>query len=425
MLNKSKESNNRYTILIGTIVCLLASFFYVYDYFVQVAPSVMVGNLMRDFKTDSVGLGILSACFFYGYAGMQIPAGWLLDRFGVRKLLSAAILISAIGVILFSYSHVLLVAGFGRFLVGFGSAFSFVSALYLISCWFSHRYFSTCSGLVQLGACVGSIMGLAPISLLVNQYGWRETMLMTGVLTIALALIAWLVIRDGPHRVEKTQQTTPWADAKKLLRNKSLWIVCACGCLCWLPVGGIGALWGVPYLMGVYHITNTQAGNLVMWFWLGVGFGSPLIGWLSFKISRRRTPIMFCFFCALVASLLFLRAPHLSMMSISVVLFVLGFSASTQALTFGVLKDLIPQEQFGIGSGIINMSAIIGGGIAQPLIGFALRMGWHGGYAKGIPVYSVADYQHGLIVLPIVALLGLVVSCLALKETFCGTARLV
>jgi sugar phosphate permease len=380
----------------------------------------MVDGLMRDFNIGAGDLGILSACFFYSYAMMQIPAGWALDHLGPRKLLSLAVLISAVGVVIFSQAPNFALACIGRFLIGFGSAFAFVSTLFLLSQWFSHRYFATLAGFVQLGACVGSIIGLAPIALLVDDYGWRHTMLITGVATFGLVVLFWLVIRDRPQgaAAPKAQQSKQPVSHKALFKNKQVWAICACGFFSWMPVAGVGALWGVPYMMKVYHVSNAQAGSFITWFWLGIGLGSPLVGWLSHRFSRRKLPMVICFFFAIFASALLLDATHVSQAVTMAALFFLGFSASVQSLTFGILKDIVPAEQFGFAAGMNNMAAIIGGGLAQPVIGIILRLVWNGRYANGVPVYTLTNYQQSLYLLPAVALLGLFAAS-QLKETHC------
>lgn len=414
--------HNKKRILLGSIVCSLAALFYVYDYFIQVAPSVMVDDLMRDFHIGAGALGILSACFFYSYAFMQIPAGWMLDRWGARLLLSGAVLISAIGVILFAAAHALWVAGFGRFLIGLGSAFSFIGTLSLLSRWFSHQHFATFAGLVQLGACIGSIIGLAPIAVLVNRYGWRDTMHITGLATLGLAVLFWLVIRNSPqknlHTQKRVSNTLP---LKSLFKNKQVWVICACGFFSWVPVGGFGALWGVPYLMKAYQLTNTQAGELMMWMWLGIGVGSPLIGWVSYYFTMRKQPIVICFMLSLISLCILFEASLLSKAITVLALFGLGVSASSQSLTFGVLKDVVLPEQFGVASGLNNMGAILGGGLAQTLMGYMLTLTWNGAYQNGMPLYTLHNYQSGLMFIGVMAALGFFTALFFLRETHCRT----
>ena len=53
----------------------LGALFFGYGFFQRVAPSIMVGDLMRDFAVGAAILGNLSACYYYAYAGMQRPVG--------------------------------------------------------------------------------------------------------------------------------------------------------------------------------------------------------------------------------------------------------------------------------------------------------------------------------------------------------------
>ena len=97
----------------------------------------------------------------------------------------------------------------------------------------------------------------------------------------------------------------------------------------------------------------------------------------------------------------------------------LGISASIQSLSFGVLKDVVAPHQFGVASGMNNMAAIVGGGTAQPLIGFVLSHVWDGRYAHGVPLYTVHDYQLSLYMLPAIAIVGVLVTVFGLRETHC------
>ena len=63
---------------------LTGALFFFYAWVLRVSPSVMVDELMREFAVGGSAVGGLSAVYFYGYAGMQIPVGLLIDRFGLR-----------------------------------------------------------------------------------------------------------------------------------------------------------------------------------------------------------------------------------------------------------------------------------------------------------------------------------------------------
>lgn len=403
-------------------ICCLASLFYVYDYFIQVAPSVMTQQLMRSFSIGAGKLGVLSACFYYSYTFMQIPAGLLLDRMGARVLVTLAVLMSAIGITLFGVTYNFAIAGIARFLVGLGSSFSFISALFLVSRWFVHRHFAVAAGLVQLAGCVGSLFGLAPLAMVVNEMGWRRSMVLTGLITFGFAFLFWIFIRDGKTPRHSQPLATPrseWQRVKDLMRKSQIWWIAVCGFMSWVPVAIIGALWGVPYFMKVYGLTNTAAGKLCSLFWVGLGVGSPLMGWLSNRLRNRCGPFASCFGFGLIGSILLLNASVVPIWLIGFALILLGISSAAQSLSFGIIKDITPARMFGTASGFNNMAAILGGAVSQPLVGYLLHIGWGGVMIHHAPVYSIASYRIALLLLPIAAIIGLAIAGFKIKETYC------
>lgn len=403
-------------------IVTLAALFYVYDYFIQVSPAVITDQLMQEFSIGAAGLSFLGACFFYAYAVMQIPAGLLLDRFGARRLLSVAILISGLGVMLFGSTSNFALAGFGRFMIGFGSAFAFISTLFLASRWFAHRYFTLIAGLVQFAGCLGSIAGEAPLATFINHYGWRESMLLAGSTTVVLAVLYWLIIRDQPHAYQTQTPSTSlneWQRLRAVLKMPQVWWIGWCGFFCWVPVATIGALWGVPYLMKVYGWTNTQAAGFCSLFWIALGISSPLLGWYSERIGSRKVPFYICFTAGLIGALLIFFAAELPVWLVGAALILLGICAAVQSLTFGVAKDILPNNIFGTASGFLNMMAIIAGGISQQIVGLLLHFTWNQQIQNGVPLYTVNNYRIGILVLPIAALIGLWITARKLGETNC------
>src|SRR5436189_2947094 len=84
------------------VVFLLSATFYLYEFVLQVAPSVMADSMMKTFNVGAAGFGIVSAFYFYAYAPMQLPAGLLFDRYGPRKLMTFALVLCALGSFFFA-----------------------------------------------------------------------------------------------------------------------------------------------------------------------------------------------------------------------------------------------------------------------------------------------------------------------------------
>lgn len=406
------------------IICGLAAFFYVYDYFIQVSPSVMTHQLMQAFQMGAAGLGILGSVFFFAYAGMQIPAGLLLDRYSARNVLTIAVLISAFGVLLFSITSNFTVAAVARFLVGFGSAFSFVGTIYLVSQWFPHKHFAMIAGIVQFAGCIGSIFGEVPLANTVNILGWRHTLVYIALATFLLSLLFWFFIREKSATKLIHQNKNHAVSSWSLFSYPVVWWIGLVGFLSWIPVASIGALWGVPYLMKVFYLSNTAAAGYCSLFWLSLGIACPVIGWLSDKFQRRKLPFYICFALGILGSVLLIYADLFPLYVTIIALILLALPPAITLLTFGVVKDILPKEVFGTATGFINMVPIIGGGISQVAIGFILEaLGGHQ-IPNQIPVYTLQDYQWAIILIPITLGLGFVVTHFFLPETYCQSKEL-
>lgn len=417
MMSTSARSNTKpySSLFFPFFICIFAALFYFYDYFIQAAPSVMTQQLMQAFSVGAAGLGLLGSSFFYAYTLMQIPSGLLLDRFGARKILTLAVFISASGVTLFGVTEHFAVAAFARFLIGLGSACAFVSVIFLVARWLPHQYFAFSVGVIQLMGAVGSVFGEAPLAIVINHFGWRHVMITIGLITFGLSALYWLFIRDRQKASPSDLVETSILDnelqrLQYVFQKKEIRWVALCGLVSWVPVGIVGTLWGIPYLMKVYGWHNVFAGNICALFWLGVGIGSPLMGWYASHISNYKKPFIVCFSLGIMASLLIINAIHFPAWITGSALFLLGVSAAVQALTFGVIKAIVSPNAFGTTSGFINMAAILGGGFAQLLVGVLLHLQWNGVISQRIPVYTVHNYQFAFVILLLAAVIGLVVS---------------
>jgi len=97
----------------------------------------------------------------------------------------------------------------------------------------------------------------------------------------------------------------------------------------------------------------------------------------------------------------------------------LGFAAGAQVVSFGVVKDINPDNTIGTASGFNNMAVIIGAAIFQPLVGHMLEWHWSGVMYHGAPVYTAAAYHRAMWLIPLIYVLGFIISLFFIKETYC------
>ncbi|QLH41602.1 MAG: MFS transporter [Coxiellaceae bacterium] len=408
----------------GLVVVALATLFYVFSFTLRIMPSAMTHQIMSTLHIEAQLLGILVGMMYTGYTLMQIPVGLLFDRFSSRKILTLAAFFCSTGSVLLGATNHYWVSLLGSLIMGMSEAFGFVGVLVLSARWFPAKYFALIVGIVQMMGAIGAILGEGPIALLVTHHGWHQTVLSMATFGYVVTLMVWLFVRDKTsnhtnHSHSSANRLTEWQRLKLVSHNSQTWWLALYSFCIWAPVLILAGLWLVPFLMVLYQTSNTVAASASSWVWVGIGLGSPLFGWWSNLIGRRCMPLAVSAVLSLVGSLIIIYGGTLSWPLMCLVLFIFGLGASGQALSFGVVQDNNAPHVAGTAVGINNMAVVFGGVLLQPLIGILLHLQWGGSVYNGVPVYTVSDYQHALIVAPLCGLIALVISLFLLKETHC------
>jgi MFS family permease len=401
---------------------LVASLFLIYEMSIQVSPSVMTFELMKDFHVDAALLGLMVSAYFYSYAAMQIPAGILYDHFGPRTLLTLAALMCSVGTLFFAGTETVYWAALGRFLMGIGSAFAFVGVLVIAARWFDGYYFAFLVGLTQLLAVLGAICGAAPLAKGVDVLGWRGMMYLLAAIGVFLAGLALVILKDRPDHLHNDflrPEKHLWRHLKQIVGQFQTWALAVYAFSSWGPVIVFAALWGVPYLMERYSISNVTASFATMLMLLGGGVFSPFIGYISNRMKRRKPLLWVGSVIGSTTSLIMLTVPEIPFWGVSLLLFLMGVGTSFHTLTFALVQDNNRPSVAATGMGFNNMAVVIGGAVLQPLVGYILTSSWSGRVFHGVPVYTVSEYENALFIIPIIYLIGLIFSLAFIKESYC------
>ena len=402
-------------------IFILATAFYLYEFILQVAPSVMAAPIMKTFGVSATGFGMISAFYFYAYAPMQLPAGLLFDRYGPRKLMTLAIVLCASGSVFFASTESILTAAAGRFMIGFGSAFSFIGALVLLSRWFPPSHFAILAGIAQFMSSAGAMFGERPLAMLIRAVGWREASFVLGGIGFVLAILFWIFIRDYPHQPTQSMPKQRFRDEWKRLRavcgRKYTWITGTYACTIWTPIAVFAGLWGIPYLEVKYDIGLLSASVMCSMIWLAIGLGSPVFGWLSDKFKSRRLILGISALFGLFATTLVVYVPGIPMHWMYLVLFLFGLGATGQTVSFAVVKDNNDPSLVGTACGFNNLSVVIGAAFFQPMVGVVLHHIGDVSVIDGVSVYGLQGYQKALLIMPLSYLINFLLVLFVLKES--------
>lgn len=395
-------------ILFGSLVCAVGAFFYCYEFVLRIIPGALQSELSAAFgHISAYAYGQLSAFYYFAYSPMQMPVGMLMDRFGPRRLLTFACLCCALGSWMFTDTSSMLVAGGGRFLVGFGSSFAFVGVLSLAMRWLPRRYFSLVAGLITTLGMLGLVYGEVKITDIAVNLGWQHVLWLMVTIGAVLTALIFLVVRDGPkgHVTHKHPLPEFFANVWFVLSSPQVWLIGFVGACLYTSLSVFGELWGMSYLVQAHHLTKVEAAHTVSAMFLGWAVGAPIAGYFSDRSGRRVLPLVVGAVMGLICISAVLYYPGLSYVSLNVLLFFYGVFSATEIIVFIMAKENSGAQLSGTVFAAVNMIVTLGGVIFQPLVGKLLDSFGDSHIIAGEHIYSVVDYQLALSVLPISLLL--------------------
>ncbi|MDF1654460.1 MAG: MFS transporter [Coxiellaceae bacterium] len=413
-----KQENGR--VLLRSFMFFLAAFFVFYDILIQVSPGVLTKEIMRELNIGAAGLGALSGIYFWTYCGMQIPAGLIFDRFKVHNTLFFPIIMTAVGIALFAYTDQYWLAAVARLLMGAGSAFAFIGAARVAADVFPPKVFPILVGIIYVLAALGALFSQTILVLVDSMFGWKHSLLGLGVAGCVLAVLCWIFIRYAKKQGRSQREpTSMWTGLIEVMRDRQTWYIAVVSFATWGPMTMFASLWGTPFLMRAYGFDKQTAAGLIAAAWIGLAISSPLLGWVSNLIGRRKLPLVLSSVLGLIVSIFIVYFVHLSHWQLAVLLLLLGVACAAQPLTYTLAKETHDKQHAAVTIAFNNMACIFSGVLLQPLSGWLINLLSDHRLVHSVRVYTTGDYQFGLSLLPAIFVISLLFSLFCVKETFC------
>jgi sugar phosphate permease len=374
--------------------------FYCYQFVLRVSPNVMNNELLHDFSIDATTFGTMIAFYSWSYAGVQIPLGIALDRFGPGRLLTVASLICASSCFLFSLSTSPYLASFSLFIMGLGSACGFLGSIKLGTVWFPPSHLARVIAVIMIFGTVGAGLGGSPLSMLTDYLGWQATMQFLGCVGIVIAFFMYLIVGRTPVTLVYEPTKSVFAGLKRVLKSPQAWLISIYSMLMYTPIIIMGVAWGVPFILSAYEVDEKLAATVITTMFVGAAIGSPFFSMLSDKMKRRNQPMLIGAVASFVLYCLILFIPNVPLPLMYVLFFAAGFSYTAKSLSFTSICEIMPQSSSAVAVGFINTITMATGALFHPLMGKMLVSHWDGSIVDGVVTYSLADYQFALAIIP-------------------------
>ncbi|MEM1136254.1 MAG: MFS transporter [Bacteroidota bacterium] len=348
--------------------------------FDRILISVAKDPVAADLSLSDKQMGWVLSIFALGYALFQTPSGYMADKHGARKVLTAVVSLWSIFTALTGAVYHFVVLLFVRFLFGVGEAGAFPSMARAIYNWIPLQERGIVNGINFSGGRIGAAIALPLVAWLIEVTSWRMSFVILGVIGVFWAIIWYLWFRDSPSDhpsiseyeiefiKENIQQPTEISNQKisfsKLFGTKSMWLLMGqyfssnftfFFCLTWL----------FPHLKVKYNLDALEAGFYSSVPLLCGALGNWFSGWMVDYIykkgkwtSSRKVPAIIGFALAAIGVVASIYMEEVTGAVIFISIAVFG-ADMTLSPSWSACVD-VGKEHAGSVSGTMNMAGNLG-----------------------------------------------------------------
>lgn len=318
------------------------------------------------------------------YAGMQVPVGVLVDRFGTRLVVASGAALMFLGQVDLAFSTSVVSAIIARVLVGAGDAMTFTAVLRMLPAWFSPGRIPVLNQLTGMLGQSGQLLSSIPLAALLGIAGWTTSFVAAGLVSAAVAVVVLVLVRNTPpgvavaSAVERVGVRRQIADVVGVPATRlAFWIHWMCAF--WGMVFAL--MWGYPFLLhGLGYPQPVASALFTVLVLAGMPFG-PLVGLLSRRAPLQRTNLaLIMSLTAAVPWLAVLVWPGPAPVWLLALLMVgLAASGPGSGIGFDIARASNPLHQVGTATGVVIVGGFLAGLVNIWIVGVVLDL--LGGYS--------------------------------------------
>jgi ACS family glucarate transporter-like MFS transporter len=367
--------------------------------------SLAAPAMKHDLAISPVALGYVFSGFGWAYVLGQLPGGWLLDRFGSKRVYACSIVLWSIFTALqgavagLSVATAIVVLFSLRFLVGLAEAPSFPANGRICAAWFPTTERGTAAAIFSSAQYFAVVLFSPLMGFVISHFGWQHVFFGMGALGVAIGLI-WMKTMDSPREHKKLSQAefdyiadggalvnmdhaaaskragkgNEWRYLGQLLRNRML-LGIYLGQYCVNTLAYFFLTWFPIYLVQERHMSILKAGFVAVLPSLSGFFGGLLGGLISDALIKRGVSLTWARKIPIVAGLglsscmVFCNYTDSQWVVVGVMMLAF-FGKGVGALGWAVVSDTSPKEIIGLTGALFNGVGNTAGIVAPIIIGY-------------------------------------------------------
>ena len=330
----------------------------------------------------STGPGLLSTFVVLQvvvYAGAQVPAGVLLDRFGSKALIAAGGVLMASGQLVLAFTESLPMAIGARAVVGLGDAVTFISVLRLVPHWFTMRQVPLVTQLTGICGQLGQVLSAVPFLAVLTAMGWTVAYVSVAALGVLSIVLTLAIVKNTPDGTTTTREPTSVRDT--LSSVKTVWLRPGTRLGFFTHMGTqfsvtvFALMWGVPYLTVAQGLSAGVAGALLTMSVAAAISSGVLVGVFTGRHPHRRSRLVLAIIAsnALAWSVVLALPGPAPLWLLVVLVVVISVGGPGSMVGFDFARTFNPSTTLGTAQGMVNMGGFLASLLLMQAMGVILE----------------------------------------------------
>ena len=345
--------------------------------------------LTSEFNLLAGDLGLLAGGYFLGFASMQIPLGYLLDKHGPKKIVSSFLLIAIIGTASFALAQSFAGLLISRILIGVGVSACLMGPLTGYRIWFADEYQQRGNSWMLMIASTGFVFSTLPVQILLPIIGWRWIF---GGITILIFLVIILTLLFIPpwKKEEENNNEKNTGSLSDVWKNKFFRSTIPLGLFNYGGIMAVQTLWAGPWMIRVAGYDPLESATGLFWINMTMLITFFVWGYILPKINKLGIGTMKLMKLGLPISYLSLLVIIVSGENAGAIHFIIYiFTSIVLSLTQPAVAMRFPASLAGKSLTSFNLLIFLGTFIMQWGIGLIIDLSQFFGYGE-IPSFQIS-----------------------------------
>jgi MFS family permease len=315
--------------------------------FYRSVNAVLSPDIVAELHLSAEDIGLLTSMFFLVYAGVQIPLGMALDRFGARRVTTVLYLIAGLSALVLAKASDFGIMLIARAAMGLGISVAFMGALKAVVDWVPREKLPFTNSLIMMMGGAGVMGATFPLEYMLHFTDWRGIFYGLAIVTFVIVAAIWVLPPEKP-RHPAAQSISPLRGVIQVFTNKEFMRMVPLGSSAQGVNMAMSSLWAGPWLRDVTGLSREAAAAVLFGMATTVTLSALSIGSIGAFLMRFGIPLTRTSSCGIAGFILF---ETLILLNVPVSPWLLwipyAFCATAPTLVYSVFAEAFPPHMAG------------------------------------------------------------------------------